>query len=417
MITKPPSSLIANILLKRIETEKSKFEELYADLDILEENITEKGYSFPSLEKPLREKFEQFKSKIEDFADIPLNATLEVIKNESEWRTALLQKFTDEIPNALRETYVKLFENVYFVSPSNELEKLIHHDPIKFSISARTLHSDIGFLNEMSGFCCNCSIFIYEGGMRKETLANCARYLDEGKSLRETIKTALRFEVGFVLNLTVHELAHAQVPELYERDVELKKEILSMEEEFYHELTSNEMNVLINKINPQFASLTDLEKILTLTIAVLPVNVSELPKPDATYAYPFQATKSKDLELTTRAENLKAKITTLVERRSVLGALIEGYPAFVSERLLNTDKNYTFFKEERDRNLEKIQAPSAIKREVTGARYGSDLIQQLYQKYGTKGLRIVLKSPPETYNELTDLSSYTNKIPKKYTFL
>ena len=68
------------------------------------------------------------------------------------------------------------------------------------------------------------------------------------------------------------------------------------------------------------------------------------------------------------------------------------------------------FKEERDRNLEKIQAPSAIKREVTGARYGSDLIQQLYQKYGTKGLRIVLKKPPETYNELTDLSSYTNKI-------
>ena len=64
------------------------------------------------------------------------------------------------------------------------------------------------------------------------------------------------------------------------------------------------------------------------------------------------------------------------------------------------------FKEVRDRNLEKIQAPSAIKREVTGARYGSDLIQQLYQKYGTKGLRIVLKSPPETYNELTDLLSY-----------
>ena len=43
------------------------------------------------------------------------------------------------------------------------------------------------------------------------------------------------------------------------------------------------------------------------------------------------------------------------------------------------------------------------------ARYDSDLIKQLYQKYGTKGLRIVLKSPPETYNELTDLSSYTNK--------
>jgi hypothetical protein len=31
-----PSSLVANILLKRIETEKAKFEELYADLDILE---------------------------------------------------------------------------------------------------------------------------------------------------------------------------------------------------------------------------------------------------------------------------------------------------------------------------------------------------------------------------------------------
>jgi len=33
MITKPPSSLVANILLKRIEAEKSKFEEQYADLD------------------------------------------------------------------------------------------------------------------------------------------------------------------------------------------------------------------------------------------------------------------------------------------------------------------------------------------------------------------------------------------------
>jgi len=70
------------------------------------------------------------------------------------------------------------------------------------------------------------------------------------------------------------------------------------------------------------------------------------------------------------------------------------------------------FKEERDRNLEKIQGPSAIKREVTGARYGSDLIQQLYPKHGTKGLGIVLKSPPETYNEFTDLSSYANKINK-----
>ena len=64
MITKPPPSLVANILLKRIETEKTKFKELYADLDILEENITEKGYFSPSLEKPLREKFEQFKPKI-----------------------------------------------------------------------------------------------------------------------------------------------------------------------------------------------------------------------------------------------------------------------------------------------------------------------------------------------------------------
>jgi hypothetical protein len=381
MITKLHSSLIANILLKRIEAEKSKFEELYADLDMLEENITEKGYSFPSLEKPLREKFEQFKPKIEDFADISINAGLEVIKQENEWRSALLQKFTDEIPNALRETYVKLFENVYFVSPSNELEKLIQQDPIKFSISARTLHSDIGFLNEMSGFCCKSSIFIYEGGMRKETLANCARYLDAGKSLKEAFKTALRFEVGFVVNLTVHELAHAQVPELYEKDVELKKEILLKEEEFYHELTLGEMNMLINKINPQFANLADLEKILTITIAVLPVNVSELPKPDATYAYPFQETKSKDLKLPTRAENLREEITMLVERRSVLGALIEGYSAFVSERLLDNDENYRFFKEERDRNLEKIQGPSAIKREVTGARYGSDLIKQLYQKY------------------------------------
>ena len=64
MITKLPSSLVANILLKRIETKKSKFEELYADLDILKENITEKGYHFPSLEKPLREKFKQFKSNL-----------------------------------------------------------------------------------------------------------------------------------------------------------------------------------------------------------------------------------------------------------------------------------------------------------------------------------------------------------------
>ena len=67
------------------------------------------------------------------------------------------------------------------------------------------------------------------------------------------------------------------------------------------------------------------------------------------------------------------------------------------------------FKEERDRNLEKIQAPSAIKREVTGARYGSDLIKQLYQKYGTMGLRIVLKSLPETYNELFNISGHMDK--------
>ena len=65
------SSLVANILLKRIETKKSKFEELYADLDILEENITEKGYYFPSLEKPLRENFEQFKPKIFASAVVP----------------------------------------------------------------------------------------------------------------------------------------------------------------------------------------------------------------------------------------------------------------------------------------------------------------------------------------------------------
>ena len=110
-----------------------------------------------------------------------------------------------------------------------------------------------------------------------------------------------------------------------------------------------------------------------------------------------------------RVENLKAQITMLVERRSVLGALIEGYSAFVSECLLNADKNYRFFKEERDRNLEKIQGPSAIKLEVTGARYGSDLIKQLYQKYGKKGLEIVLKSPPETYNELFNISAYIKK--------
>ena len=60
------SSLVANIPLKRIQAEKSKFEELYADLDILEQNITEKGYFFPSLGKPLRENFEQFKPEIED---------------------------------------------------------------------------------------------------------------------------------------------------------------------------------------------------------------------------------------------------------------------------------------------------------------------------------------------------------------
>lgn len=60
MITES-SSLVANILLKRIEAEKTKFEELYADLDILEKNITEKSCHFPSLENPLREKFEQFK--------------------------------------------------------------------------------------------------------------------------------------------------------------------------------------------------------------------------------------------------------------------------------------------------------------------------------------------------------------------
>ena len=47
--------------------------------------------------------------------------------------------------------------------------------------------------------------------------------------------------------------------------------------------------------------------------------------------------------------------------------------------------------------------------EVTGARYGSDLIKQLYQKYGKKGLEIVLKSPPETYNELFNISAYIKK--------
>jgi len=99
-----------------------------------------------------------------------------------------------------------------------------------------------------------------------------------------------------------------------------------------------------------------------------------------------------------------------LERRSVLGALIEGYSAFVSERLLDNDENYSFFKEERDRNLEKIQGPSAIKREVTGARYGSDLIKQLYQKYGKKGLEIVLKNPPEYYSELLNIPPYMNKI-------
>ena len=68
------------------------------------------------------------------------------------------------------------------------------------------------------------------------------------------------------------------------------------------------------------------------------------------------------------------------------------------------------FKEERDRNLEKIQGPSAIKRGVTGARYGSDLINQLYQKHGKKRVRNCFEYPPESYTELTDLSSYTKKI-------
>jgi hypothetical protein len=63
MITKPPSSLVANILLKRIETEKSKFEELYADLDILEKSITEKGYLFPFSGKALNRKVRAIQTK------------------------------------------------------------------------------------------------------------------------------------------------------------------------------------------------------------------------------------------------------------------------------------------------------------------------------------------------------------------
>ncbi len=420
-------SMVAGILLSRIEAEKLKFEELYAYLGILEDSLREMGggYHFIPLAKPLREKFEQFKPEIESICDRPVNATLEVIHEEEEWHTALLRKFRAELPNSLRETYIKLFEGVYSTpSPSRsvspELMELIYHDPVKFSISARTLLSDIGFLNEMSGFCNKSEVFIYAGGMRKETLANCARYLAEGKKLKEAFKLASRFESGFVLSLVVHELAHAQFPELYERDIELRREILMREEEFYRELTSGEvepgleMESLIKKINPQFMNLPDIEKILAITIAVTPINSSELPRVYTTH--PSLSPKISVLELPPRLEHLREQITMLVEEHSVLGALIEGYSAFVSDCLLSDDEDYRFFRVEREGNLKRIRGhglthgPSAIEREMTGARYGSALLRQLYKEYGKRGLRIALDNPPVSYKELLNGSEYIRRV-------
>ena len=385
--------LIVDILLERIQSENKRFEELYSDLDMLEADIAERGYQFHTLEKLLSANFVQYRPELEEFADMPIDAVLSVVNREDEWRAALLKKFTAELPDKLRSIYIQLFEDTHSVHPA------VADNPIEFSITARTLHSDIQFLHEMSGFCCKRYIFIYTSGMRRETLANLARKMNEGKTLKMAFKAALKFETGFAQNLVVHELAHAQVPELYDRDVALKKKILSLETEFYRSLASNVS--LINELNVKFASLPQLEKLLALTIAVPPVNPSKLTKSyfDSQYLHHIP-TPVPQFTLPANAEELRSEITALVEERSVLGAIIEGYSSFVSDHLLSNNGDYLFFKEERDRNLKKIKGPSAIKREVTVAKYGSELLKRFYERYGKNGLRTIIEHPPETYDEL-----------------
>ena len=380
--------IIVDILLERIQSENRRFEELYSDLDLLEADIAERGYQFHVLEELLSANFAQYRPKLEEFADMPIDATLSLVNKEDDWRAALLKKFTAELPDKLRPIYVQLFEDTHSIQHAAVAED----NPIEFSIAARTLHSDIQFMHEMSGFCFKHGIFIYTSGMRRETLANLARKMNEGETLKTAFKSALKFEAGFAQNLVVHELAHAQVPELYDRDVALKKKILSLELEFYHSLASNES--LIGELNGKFAKLHQIEKRLALTIAVPPVNFSKLTYLDLEPT-PISAPQ---FTLPASAEELRSEITALVEERSVLGAIIEGYSSFVSERLLSNNEDYLFFKDERDGNLKRIKGPSAIKREIRGAKYGSELLKRFYERYGKKGLRTILEHPPETYN-------------------
>ena len=142
---------------------------------------------------------------------------------------------------------------------------------------------------------------------------------------------------------------------------------------------------------------------MALTIAIPPVNPAKLKKSPFDFnliSIPTQFT------LPASAEELRSEITTLVEERSVLGAIIEGYSSFVSERLLSNNEDYLFFKDERDRNLKRIKGPGAIMREVTVAKYGSELLKRFYERYGKKGLRTILEHPPKTYNELLHCCSF-----------
>jgi len=395
--------MIIDILLERIQLENKRFEELYSDLDMLEADITERGYQFHKLKELLSANFVQYRPELEEFADMdmPIDATLSVVNNEDDWRAALLKKFTAEIPDKLQSVYMQLFEfeDIHSIQPA-----VVADNPIEFYIAGSTLHSDIQFMHEMSGFCFKHGIFIYTSGMRRETLANLARKMNEGETLKMAFKAALKFETGFALNLVVHELAHAQVPELYDRDVALKKEILSLETEFYHSLASNES--LIDELNAKFAGLPQIEKRMALTIAIPPVNPAKLTKIPFDFKLISIPTPVPQFTLPANAEELRSEITTLVEERSVLGAIIEGYSSFVSERLLANNEDYLFFKDERDRNLKRIKGPSAIMREVTVAKYGSELLKQFYERYGKKGLRTILGHPPKTYNELLHCCSF-----------
>jgi len=93
--------MIVDILPERIQSENKRFEELYSELDMLEADITERGYQFHKLEELLSANFVQYRPELEEFADMdmPIDATLSVVNNEDDWRAALLKKFTAEIPD------------------------------------------------------------------------------------------------------------------------------------------------------------------------------------------------------------------------------------------------------------------------------------------------------------------------------